>query len=116
MKKTSPGSADSGKVPAKIFTAAVGPFHSRRRDRMGPTATIIENRHDSGWELRKLPYPLAICVKKSAKRTVYTVVIFELFAIKLLAHILLHHILVQYRIWRTMPCCYPILGRTSKCL
>jgi hypothetical protein len=54
MKKTFPGSADGGKVPAKIFTTAVGPFYNRRRDRIGPTATIIENRHDSGWELRKL--------------------------------------------------------------
>ncbi len=78
MKKTFPGSADSGKVPAKIFTIAVGPFYNRRRDRMGPTATIIENRHDSGWELPKFFF---VCIKKSAKRTVYTVVIFELFAL-----------------------------------
>jgi hypothetical protein len=34
MKKTFPGSADSGKVPAKIITIAGGPF-------------IIED--DSGW-------------------------------------------------------------------
>jgi hypothetical protein len=44
MKKTLPGSADSGRVPAKIFTVAVGPFYNRRRFRMGPTATIIEKK------------------------------------------------------------------------
>jgi hypothetical protein len=41
MKKTFPGSADSGKVPGKIFTIAVGTVFNRRRYRMGHTATIL---------------------------------------------------------------------------
>jgi hypothetical protein len=60
---------------------------------MGLTATILENKKKNGLILRVLTgigmiaggnflsYPLAICIKKSAKRIVYTVVIFELFAI-----------------------------------
>ncbi len=63
MKKTFPGSADSGRVPAKIFKIVVGPFYHWWWDRLGPTATNLENkkfwadftsshryRHDSGWE------------------------------------------------------------------
>ncbi len=49
-----PGSADSGKVPAKIFTIAVGTFYNRRRYRMGLTATIIENWKFLGWFYRVL--------------------------------------------------------------
>jgi hypothetical protein len=44
MKKTFPGSADSGKVPGKIFTIAVGTVYNRRRYRMGHTATILEKK------------------------------------------------------------------------
>jgi len=85
MKKTSPGSADSGKVPAKIITIAVGTVYNRRRYRMGPTATILENYKFLCWFYWVLSgigmiagrnfisFPLAICIKKSAKRRVYSV-------------------------------------------
>ena len=63
MKKTFPGSADSGKVLGKIITIPVGTVYNRRRYRMGLTATIIDfrlilpcplrYRHHSGQELHK---------------------------------------------------------------
>jgi hypothetical protein len=81
MKKTFPGSADSGKVPVKIFTIAVGTVYNRGRYRMGPTATIIEIGTIAGRNF--ISYPLAICIKKSAKRE-YTIspppTVFLLFA------------------------------------
>jgi hypothetical protein len=44
MKKTFPGSADSGRVPAKIFNIAVGPFYNRRKYRLVTTAINVKNK------------------------------------------------------------------------
>ncbi len=54
IKETFTGSADSGKVPAKIFTIAVGTVHNRRRSRMGLTATIMVSVYFSLIELNCL--------------------------------------------------------------
>ncbi len=41
MKKTFPGTADSGRVPAKILNIAVGPFYNRRKYRLYIVTTAI---------------------------------------------------------------------------
>jgi hypothetical protein len=89
MKNTLPGSADSGRVPAKIFNLAVGPFYSRRQYRLGLSATILEN--NIFWAdaiLRVLTdigtiaggnfvsYPLAICIKKNQQNEEYICTVF----------------------------------------
>ncbi len=94
MKKTFPGSADSGRAPANIFKIAVVPFYNRRWYRWVPPLQSFKIKKCGLilWVLTGIgtiaggnfvSFPLAICIKKSAKRRVYSVS--RIFLLQLLA-------------------------------